>query len=200
MARGRFLRMRRRRRSNCGMSRLRMATPPGTRPEKISALASAIASILAKYSRWTGAIVGDDRDMRTHHGDQRRDFARMVHADFEHCRNAPVPACARASAARPSDCCRTRRRMGRPGVAQAPAQGLLGRGLADRTGHRDDPALLRLRAARARPSSAARTSRDDIKRPERPQRFGMRFVDHRRRGAFFERRGDVIMAVANCRP
>ena len=34
-----------------------MATPPGSRPEKISALASAIASTEGKNSRCTGATV-----------------------------------------------------------------------------------------------------------------------------------------------
>ncbi len=36
---------------------LTMATPPGSSPAKISALASAIASTLAKFSRCTGATV-----------------------------------------------------------------------------------------------------------------------------------------------
>ena len=35
----------------------------------------------------------------------------------------------------------------------------------------------------------------DIERPERPQRLGVGFIDHRRDGALFEGRADIIMAV-----
>ena len=46
------------------MSRLTMATPPSTIPEKISALARAIASTFSKCSRWTGATRRRRRHMR----------------------------------------------------------------------------------------------------------------------------------------
>ena len=44
-------------RANCELSRLSTTAPPGSTPEKISALASAIASMPAKNSRCTGSTV-----------------------------------------------------------------------------------------------------------------------------------------------
>ncbi len=44
-------------RANCAMSALITAAPPGSTPEKISAFASAMASSVPKNSRCTGAIV-----------------------------------------------------------------------------------------------------------------------------------------------
>ena len=45
------------RRANCGFSRFSTAAPPPQGPRKISALASAIASTMAKNSRCTGSTV-----------------------------------------------------------------------------------------------------------------------------------------------
>jgi len=53
-----------------------------SKPPKISALASAIASSESKYSS-APARRGHDRDMRLHLLDQRGDFAGVIHADFE---------------------------------------------------------------------------------------------------------------------
>ena len=44
-------------RANCELSRLSTTAPPGSSPSKISALASAIASMPAKNSRCTGSTV-----------------------------------------------------------------------------------------------------------------------------------------------
>ena len=56
----------------------------GSTPSKISALASAIASMPAKNSRCTGStVVMTSATVRPHHLHQRRDLAGMVHADLE---------------------------------------------------------------------------------------------------------------------
>ncbi len=57
-----------------------------------------------------GRDPGDDGDVRAHEARQRRNLARVVHADFEHAEAGAVWACARAKAARPRDCCRIFRR------------------------------------------------------------------------------------------
>ena len=59
--------------------------------EKISALASAMASSVRKIFQMHRLDGGDDRDMRAHQPGQRRDLARMVHADLEHARSARSP-------------------------------------------------------------------------------------------------------------
>ena len=47
---------------------------------------------------------GDDGDVRAHQAGQRRDFARMVHADLEHGIARRLRRAAPATTARPSDC------------------------------------------------------------------------------------------------
>ena len=99
---------------------------------------------------------GDDRHMRTHQRGQRRDLARMVHADLEHAELRRAAASARARAARPSDCCRRPPTRASRLAAEHEAQRLLGAGLADRAGHRDDLRAPSARARRARDRSAPR--------------------------------------------
>ena len=74
--------------SNCALSRLSTAAPPGSSPAKISALASAIASMPSKNSRCTGSTVVMIATCGRTMLDQRRDLAGMVHADLEHARSA----------------------------------------------------------------------------------------------------------------
>ncbi len=71
-------------RSYCGASRFIIATPPRSTPEKISALASAIASIEPRFFDVNRRDRGDQRDLRLDEADERRDLARVVHADLEH--------------------------------------------------------------------------------------------------------------------
>ena len=61
-----------------------IATPSGSSPSKISALASAIASIEPRCSICAEAMVVIERDVRPHQPGQRGDLAGMVHAHFEH--------------------------------------------------------------------------------------------------------------------
>ena len=58
--------------------------PPGSRPRKISALASAIASSEPRCSIWTGAIVVTSATCGRAMRDKRRDLAGVIHADLEH--------------------------------------------------------------------------------------------------------------------
>ena len=129
-----------------------------------------------------------DRDMRPHHRGERRDFARVVHADFEHAESGMSAAFAPASAARPNDCCRKQPAHGLPpaGASTSRSASFVD-GLARRTGHRDDPRRRTRARGGARRSSAAMYIGHDIERPEPAQRLGMRFVDHRRGGAAFRR-------------
>src|SRR5262249_41646999 len=114
------------------------ATPPGSRPRKISALASAIASTEPKYSR-CGLDRGDDGDMRPHQARERCDLARVVHADFEH-GEAPALRQARERERHPPVVVvRSRRGMGLAFAREHELERVLGAGLADRTGHRDYP-------------------------------------------------------------
>ena len=129
--------------------RLSTAAPPGSSPTKISALASAIASSVPKNSRCTGAIVVTIATCGRTSLRQRRDLARMVHADLEHAerrasrhqrerqRHAPVIVVGGG------------RRMRLALLAEHEPQRFLGAGLADRAGDRDD---LRAANARARPA------------------------------------------------
>ena len=122
----------------CGLSRGRTAVPPGTRPWKISALASAISSMDLNCARCTGStVVMTATCGRTICG-ERRDLARMVHADLEHAvlrglrharqrqRHAPVVVVGLLRGMRGAE-----RR-------QAQAQRFLGAGLADAAGDGDD--------------------------------------------------------------
>ena len=84
----------RRARSQCGLSRLRIAAPPGSSPWKISALASAIASTEAKKSEMRRLDRRDHRDMRADQPGQRGDLAGMVHADLEDAEARVRAACA----------------------------------------------------------------------------------------------------------
>ena len=70
--------------ANCGLSRLSTAAPPGSRPRKISALASAILASVPKNSRCTGAIVVINATCGRTSRDSGVDLAGMIHADFEH--------------------------------------------------------------------------------------------------------------------
>ena len=70
-------------RANCELSRLSTTAPPGSTPAKISALASAIASMPAKNSRCTGSTVVMMATCGRTIFDQRLDFAGVIHADLE---------------------------------------------------------------------------------------------------------------------
>ncbi len=84
------------RKANWSLSRLRMASPPGTSPSKISALAAAISSRLLKLPRCAGAIVVMMATCGSHHLDQRPDLVGMVHADLRR-RRSRVSSGMRAS-------------------------------------------------------------------------------------------------------
>ena len=171
---------------NARLSALRIATPPGTRPEKISALASAMASTESKNSRCTGAtvvmIATCGRAMRR----QRRNFARMVHADFDdaEARLARHPRQGQRHA--PMIVVGSDGGMRRAGLRKHMPQSLFRRRLADRAGDGDDPRR-RARARRdGKPFQRLQDIMDDVKRPGALQRIGMIFIDHRRRRAFGE--------------
>ncbi len=112
--------------------------------QKISALATAISSRLAKWPRCAGAISVISATCGAHHLHQRTDFAMMVHADLEHAvihigghtgkcqRHAPMIVERGGGSMNP---CRHRTGTWR--------RASLGGCLADRTRHGDD---LRLRA------------------------------------------------------
>ena len=103
----------------CESAGCRAAARPCRRapgPAKISALASAIASTDGEVAQVHRLDRGDDGHVRAHHLGERRDLAGVVHADLEHAVLRCPAACAPASAARPSDCCRTS-----PPRASAPA-------------------------------------------------------------------------------
>ena len=63
-------------------SRGSTATPPGSRPRRIAAFSSAIASMRAEKADMRLLHRGDDRDMRAREARERRDLAGMVHADL----------------------------------------------------------------------------------------------------------------------
>jgi len=110
---------RRLRSANCAMSRLRTARRR-FQAENISALASAILASEPKNSRCTGAIVVMTADMRARQARQRLDLAGVIHSPFPARHNACSPDSARATAARPNDCCRRDgRRAFSPSLASA---------------------------------------------------------------------------------
>ena len=108
------------------------------------------------------------RDMRPHHANQRRDLARMVHADLEHAvsrvgrqprqrqRHAPVIVVTR----------RPRRASARAPTARARSH-LLGAGLADGAGDGDDAGLRPRAGGRAEPLHARAACRRR-RRADRP--------------------------------
>ena len=71
-------------RSRWGVSSGMIATPSGSSPSKISALASAIASIEPRCSICAEAMVVISATCGPHQPGQRGDLAGMVHAHFEH--------------------------------------------------------------------------------------------------------------------
>ena len=99
----RCLPARRRSRAKCELSRLSSAAPPDSIPAKISALASAMASMPAKNSRCTGSTVVMIATCGRTIFVSGVDFARMIHADLEDAKRVS-PGSAPATAARPSDC------------------------------------------------------------------------------------------------
>ena len=117
------------------------AVPPSSSPWKISPLASAISSSLAKNSRWAGAIAVTIATCGPHQPGQRGELAGMVHPHLEHAearlarhpgerqRHAGMVVVALHRAVRPA----------RRGAVERREQRLLGPGLADRAGDSADP-------------------------------------------------------------
>ena len=130
------------------------AAPPGSRPPKISPLASAIAASRGEEAEMRGRDRRDHRDLRPHQAGERRDLAGRVHAELvdavgrvarlarERERHAPVVVVAGGAG--------VGRRLG----GERQAQRLLGAGLADAAGDRGDAGPGCARAPRGRARSA----------------------------------------------
>ena len=128
-------------RSNCALSRLSTTAPSDSRLSKISALASAIASMPAKNSRCTGSTVvmmaTCGRTILT----SAADFAGVIHPDLGDRKFRIGRAARQRQRHAPMIVERGGRGVGLALRAQNVQQRLLGRGLADRTGHGDHLAL-----------------------------------------------------------
>ena len=182
-------------RSNCGASRLSAAVAPGSRPWNISALASAIASIEPRYSRWTGAIVVTratcGRTMRA----SGHDFARVIHADFEHGEAGARGHARKRQRHAPVIVVRSRRGVGRAEASEHRAQHLLHGRLADRAGHRDDARPRPRASGDAQPLHGLQRVLDRESGAETGEPACPLARDDGRRGAEIEGAGDVIVTV-----
>ena len=149
----------------------------------------------SKASRCAGATVVISADMRARQPGQRRDLAGVVHADLDHRevgvarhprqgqRHAPVVVEAGLGGMDPA-----LRRQHR-------AQHLLGRGLADRAGHRDHARRAIAPARRAPSAASAASTSGTISSGASAHALGDARHQRRRR-APLERVGDEVMPVA----
>src|SRR5262249_17493426 len=80
----------------------------------------------------------DDRNMRTYHPGQRLDLASMVHAHFEHRKSRRGWTARERQRPAPMIVVGSNRGMGLATCRKRKTQGLLGAGLADRSGDADD--------------------------------------------------------------
>ena len=138
---------------------------------------------------------GDDRHMRAHHLHQRLDFSRMVHADLEDRKPGRRRATRQRQRHAPVIVEGRNRCMGLALRAEHRAQRFLGRGLADRSGHRDDF------SAEPGPCRAAEVPQpgEHIVHHEQPRIRGelvrMRLRDHGEPRAVLQRRLNEIVPV-----
>ncbi len=141
---------------------------------------------------------GDQRRMRADHAHERRDLAGDGSCRSRIRRIARRPACARASAARPSDCCRRR-----PRRASRRSRSSIARSISLALVLPTEPVTATIARARARPRCAtpAAPSPSAYRRPQRPDRRAAsasarsRLHDRRRARRASKARGDVIVAV-----
>ena len=124
-------------RANCELSRLSTTAPPGSTPCENFRLGVGNRLDAGKEFQMHRLDRGDDGDMRPHHPDQRLDFAGVIHADLEDRKTRRRRAARQRQRHAPVIVERRGRGMGLALRAEHAPQRLLGRGLADRTGHRD---------------------------------------------------------------
>src|SRR5579885_221046 len=182
------------RRSNCAISRFMIATPPGTRPEKISALASAISSRLEEFEvhRRDG---GNDRHVRAHHLRKRRDLASMIHADFIDAKARLLRHACKRERHAPMIIVGGSRGMRGPRSAEHEPQSFFGRRLADRARHRNNARGRAAACRSAKPLERRQDVVDDIKGTERTERIGMSLIDNSCGRSFFKGRADIVVAI-----
>ena len=143
-----------------------------------------------------GLDCSNDGDVRSHQARERLDLARMIHAELE-----DGEACAGWTARErqrypPVIVVRGDRGVGLSLLAERQAQRLLGRGLSDRAGHRNDFGLrARPRRSRELAQGLQHIGHDEKRRVSRKTLLLVR-ADDREAGAAPARGFDEIMAVA----
>jgi hypothetical protein len=88
---------------------------------------------------WTGSTVVTTGNVRADLRRERRDLARVVHADLEHAEGGVPPHPGEGEGHAPMVIVGGDGGVGRPEPPEGEAHGLLGARLADRPRHRDDP-------------------------------------------------------------
>ena len=92
-----------------GLSAGNMAVPPGSSPSNMAAFSAGNRLQAAEIADMGRLDRRDHRHMGAGEARQRRDLARMVHADLGHAEGRVGAAAGPASAARPNGCCGTPR-------------------------------------------------------------------------------------------
>ncbi len=132
-----------------------------------------------KEFKMHGRDRGDDGDMRFRYADKRRDFAGMIHADFDDAEIRLARHAGERQRHAPMIVVGRNRGMNRARRAQHEAKRLFGRCLADRACDGDDPRFA-ARARRARqPFERRQDVADDIKWAVIFERIGLVFGDDR---------------------
>ena len=138
----------------------------------------------------------DDRNVRPHQPRQRRDLACVIHADLENGEMRALRQPRQGERHAPMVVVGRRRRVGLALSCQHQAQGILGPGLADRSGDRDDAGA----RATARRGGEIAQGGEHVGNQEkrRIRRHGDVFFlrDDAKRRAAFERGRDKIVAIA----
>ena len=180
-------------RSRCGVSLGMIATPSGSSPSKISALASAIASSEPRFSMCAGAIAVISATCGRTCARQRGDLAFVVHAHFEHriFGVARHPGEAQRHAGMVVVALDRAVDLARPVAVERGVKRFLGAGLADRAGDPENRRAGCARATRGRAPGAPRSVVDqDVRAVDRLR-------DDRAGGARGERARRRIVAVVD---